>query len=903
MIDPRRPDYACTPASAHAPSFRYRPADPSLAPLVSVITPFYNESDTERFEETARCVLGQSLQRFEWIIVNDGSDCPAALDLLDRFRNVRRDPRVRVVDHDENRGLPAARNTGYREASAEFVFQIDSDDLIEPTAIEKCLWTLTFRPDLAFCGGYSVGFGAQEYLWTRGFHDGPAFLKENLVTATKMVRKSAWEAAGGFDESMRGGLEDWAFWLACADKGRWGHTIPEYLDWYRRRENQHDDWENLGCDQRNAQVLAELRDRHPKLFDGPFPTPRPKGHPQWAHQPGQTPWANPLAKEKRRLLIVLPWLRLGGADKFNRDLLDQMTHQGWEVTVATTNVAPHPWLSEFSSITPDVFLLDHLAQPLHYATMLRGLIESRRPDVVLMSNSEFGYAVLPALRSLCPEPAYVDYCHMEEEHWKFGGHPRTAVGAQSQLELNITSSEHLKNWMIERGSDPSRIAVANTNIDPEVWKPDPELRAEVRRKLGVDEDTTVILYAGRICPQKQPMVFAETMRRLRDKAVNKGKRFVALVAGSGEDEAALAERLAGDGMLQRGEPGGEVRLLGETINDEMRGLMAAADIFFMPSEWEGIALVLFESMATETVFVGAVVGGQVEVLTPDCGVLLPKAKPGRELIDEPPAYADRLMELISNPEKLRAMAGAGRERICKHYTLDAMGERMDSLLKRAIELKRREPRSTLPKAAAVDLLERAIETDRLQRSIDHLWREHQRVKARNAELRGKLQETRGRTQRMERRLGRLTPSPAKQLEAIEASRAWGMVRKFKSNPVYAGYARLRYGSSWRDQLDKGSPAQRLARIQGGKAYRLLSALKALRGLPPVGGPMGDLGGSGRKPAPRKRVEKESRVELNGAVAHRPPVEPPQAPAKPAQDERSTPPVVVRQKDMASGRSR
>lgn len=902
MIDPRRPEYACTPASAQAPSFRYRSADPSLPPLVSVVTPFYNESDAERFEETARCVLGQSLQRFEWIIVNDGSDCPGALALLERFRNGRRDPRVRVVDHETNLGLPAARNTGYREAASEFVFQLDSDDLIEPTTIEKCLWTLTFRPEIAFCGGYSVGFGSQEYLWTKGFHDGPAFLSENLVTATKMVRKSAWRAAGGFDESMRGGLEDWAFWLACADRGLWGHTIPEYLDWYRRRENQHDDWDNLKCRERQADVLAEFRRRHKKLFSGSFPAPRPKGHAQWAQQPHGTPWSNPLAKEKRRLLLVLPWLRMGGADKFNRDLLDQMTRHGWEVTVVTTNVAPHPWLSEFSSITPDVFLLDHLAQPLHYATVLRGLIESRRPDVVLMSNSEFGYAVLPALRSLCPEPAYVDLNHMEEEQWKFGGHPRTGVRAQSQLELNITVSEHLKQWMVRRGAEASRVAVATINVDPDAWRPDPSLNAEVRARYGIDQNTTVILYAGRICPQKQPLVFAETMRRLKKQAAGKGERFVALVAGSGEDGAALTERLRADGLLEQGAAGGEVRLLGECSIDEMRGLMVAADIFFLPSEWEGIAMVAYEAMACETVFVGADVGGQAELITPECGVLLAKAEPGRELDDEPPAYTRVLLDLICQPQRREAMARAARHRICEHFTLDAMGERMDSLLKRAIELKRREPRATLPALAAVDLLERAVETERLQRSVDHLWREHQRVKARNAELREQMQEARGRARNLKRRVDRLSPSPKKELEAIENSRAWGVVRKLKGNPVYGVFARVRYGSSWRDQLDRGSSAERLARIKRGKAYRVLSAIKALRGLPPVGGPLDQMGGA--KPAPKRRAAAGPRPELNGAVTPRR-LPPAQTPAKAASEDRpaSPPSVVVRQKDMAAGRTR
>ena len=65
--------------------------------------------------------------------------------MLDAFRNA--DPRIRVIDHPANLGLSAARNTGFRAARAELVVQLDSDDLIEPTAIEKWSWFLESYPE------------------------------------------------------------------------------------------------------------------------------------------------------------------------------------------------------------------------------------------------------------------------------------------------------------------------------------------------------------------------------------------------------------------------------------------------------------------------------------------------------------------------------------------------------------------------------------------------------------------------------------------------------------------------------------------------------------------------------------------------------------------------------------
>ena len=76
-----------------------------------------------------------------------------------------------------------------------------------------------------------------------------------------------------------------------------------------------------------------------------------------------------------------------------------------------------------------------------------------------------------------------------------------------------------------------------------------------------------------------------------------------------------------------------------------RDLLAAADMFFLPSEWEGIALSVYEALACGVPVVGADVGGQRELVTLECGVLIDR---GTEE-DEARQYATVLARLLDEP--------------------------------------------------------------------------------------------------------------------------------------------------------------------------------------------------------------------------------------------------------------
>lgn len=105
-------------------------------PQVSVIVPVYN---VERFfERCLRSLFGQTLQDIEYIFVNDCTP-DGSIDLLKRIMEEfpERKAQVRIVEHEKNRGLGAARNTGLRHAGGTYVIHCDSDDWVDSDLYEK----------------------------------------------------------------------------------------------------------------------------------------------------------------------------------------------------------------------------------------------------------------------------------------------------------------------------------------------------------------------------------------------------------------------------------------------------------------------------------------------------------------------------------------------------------------------------------------------------------------------------------------------------------------------------------------------------------------------------------------------------------------------------------------------
>lgn len=191
-------------------------ASASPTPLVSVIIPAYNCSRYVR--EAIDSVLAQTFTDFELVVVNDTStdDTPAVL------AEYERQGKIRVVTHEKNRGLSAARNSGIRVARGRYVTFLDADDVWRP---EKLAWQMRIlrdHPDLMLLGNEEQNFFDGEPYRLPPMPEQPRprpvqweallFSRCGLSPSNAIMRKECFEAVGGFDETLRS-AEDRDQWL------------------------------------------------------------------------------------------------------------------------------------------------------------------------------------------------------------------------------------------------------------------------------------------------------------------------------------------------------------------------------------------------------------------------------------------------------------------------------------------------------------------------------------------------------------------------------------------------------------------------------------------------------------------------------------------------------------------
>ena len=700
MIDVLAPDYSDLPGRRSVAYAFSAGISGSTHIDVSVLTPYYN---TEAFfVETWIAIQAQSLQNWEWIIVDDGSTDLASVARL--LQVAACDARIQVI-HQTNAGPSAARNRAFKAARGRYVCLLDSDDMVEPTYLEKAVWFLDSNPAFAFCNAWSVVFGDQEHLWSTGFERGVAHLDANSGPPISVIRHAAYAQCGGFDETIRFGHEDWDFWLAMAKAGHWGYTLREYLQWYRKRGNGRFE-QIMRADGVNAEFEARMARKYHGLAPH-FPAPqRPHATPYGGLQT-QSLVCNPLTAGTtgRRFLFVIPWMVTGGADRVNLDLLEGLVAQGHQVTICATLQGHHRWESEFSRFTADIFILPNFLAVADYPRFLCYLIQSRGIDTVLLSASTLGYQFLPLLRAQSPGVAFLDMCHVEEPHWQNGGHPRFGVGYQDMLDLNIVTTRHLAGWMQERGADPDRISVMYTGIRTSAQSISPAERSAIRAEYGIPPDAPLIVFAGRLCAQKRPQLLAQILGAV----ASRGLPFQALIIGEGELRAELEDALKKHKLQDR------VQLLGSVAHAQWLRILGGADLLLMPSQYEGISVALLEAMAAGVVPVVAKVGGQSEIVTPESGFLIPHGP--QELTE----YVDALAQLINSPADLAARAAASRHIATTQMAWSTMLHNFLGCVDRAHHLRVQAPRVVLGRTFAVELVTSALETHRLSEAVEWLW--------------------------------------------------------------------------------------------------------------------------------------------------------------------------------------
>jgi glycosyltransferase involved in cell wall biosynthesis len=207
-------------------------------PLFSVVIPAYNQA--EYLPATVQSILNQTFDSFEILIVNDASP-----DNTSEVVRQMTDPRIRLLIHEQNKGLPGARNTGMQAARGSYVALLDSDDLFHPQKLERHAAFLDAHPevDVTYNPRYELNYSdttIRELVrppLTVGLRD---FLYGYPFTPSDMVlRKAVIDRVGGFDERFRAGGEDMEYPATLALAGCQFASVDRGLNYRRHHSGRY----------------------------------------------------------------------------------------------------------------------------------------------------------------------------------------------------------------------------------------------------------------------------------------------------------------------------------------------------------------------------------------------------------------------------------------------------------------------------------------------------------------------------------------------------------------------------------------------------------------------------------------------------------------------------------------
>lgn len=202
-------------------------------------------------------------------------------------------------------------------------------------------------------------------------------------------------------------------------------------------------------------------------------------------------------------------------------------------------------------------------------------------------------------------------------------------------QINICNTESLKFYQNQYPSLVSRLAYLKNSVDNEVFYPLPLDIKEAKRKdfayqQGLAEDTRFILYAGRLHPQKDPILLIRSIAALPISKVH------LLIAGDGELANEVRSEIDTLKLSQK------VTMLGSVPQEQLADLHQISSVCILTSVYEGLPLVVLEALACGNPIITTQSGNTPDFLTSNSGVVAQDRTPE--------AIAEALQKVLLTPQ-------------------------------------------------------------------------------------------------------------------------------------------------------------------------------------------------------------------------------------------------------------
>ncbi len=624
-------------------------------PLVSVITTCSRNSGHKYLNQMYNSLKSQTFPYWEWIIVSNGEE-----PIIDEI--VTKDKRIKYfINKAKNKNkakLFAAKN-----AKSDIVFYFEENDLIDKTMLECGYFALFFSPEASMTYSNMVEFGKKELLVDRNI-DISDFRRKKIILPSVFIRKNELLGIDGEKNYPNETMLENSFFITKDLSIK----MNFYGYWHR----------NLKNDVR----LNMVNDTIATLSNGELNTLSNRSSDEICDNNCEVDYKdtpkninigkNPIVPKdnKKRILLILPWMIIGGADIFCFNLIKGLKNKGYEISIITTQKSNYVLRQKVEQYVDEYFDVTSFLKRKDWASFIAYIIKSRRIKLVFISNSFYGYYALPWLKCKFKNIPFVDYIHAENMTLRNGGFPKDSNAVSNYIDETYTCTKHLKELMLkDMNRNINNIKPIYIGADVNYFDPKIKLvkSDELRKKYL---NNKIILIIGRIVNYKRPIFAINVIKK-----ISKVKKNVRLIIVGDGIALPSVKKYVKDNNLQD-----LVDFYG--YQEDVRPFYNVSNATIICSLREGLALVTYESLSMGVPIVSADVGGQKELIGKDCGFLIKPFQKPQDQFDlnysdeEILQYADALIDIIDREEKTN-IKELCRNKVVNKFSINKMIDTLD----------------------------------------------------------------------------------------------------------------------------------------------------------------------------------------------------------------------------------
>ncbi len=631
----------------------------SSAPLISVITVYNENSNIDYINQTYNSLRNQTFPYWEWIIVID-----KVIPFLKE--KSKSDKRIKIIEK-EYENIAEAKILAASSSNTELLFILDENNLIDKTMLECGYFTMMFNNEATFSYSRIVEFGIKEQLNNTKLSISEE-KRKNIISSGAFIRKDKFLEEYG--KLKCDSYEDWYLWLNFLSKKYIPLKMGFYGFWHRNLKSEVKKEKKNNCENAEDIVkdLASKIDSKTEIiqFDDSYEVDY-KNVPEKIDLKKKSIVPN---DETKRILFILPWSVVGGADIFNLNLIKGLRQKNYEISVITTQKCDYALRQGIEQYVDEYFDLTSFLKRKDWASFIEYIIRSRRIKLVFLSNSYYGYYALPWLKCHFKDVPFVDYIHAENWTLRNGGFPKDSNAVADYLDATYTCTAHLKDVMYKtmkrnvRNVKPVYIGTDTSFYDANIKH---EMDDELQKMYAGKK---VILFPSRIVHYKRPLFAINIMKKIS--MIRDDVRLA--IVGDGAALEDVKKYIVQNDMQKY------VTCFG--MQQDVRPFYKIADVTLICSLREGLTLTTYESLSMGVPIVSSDVGGQSELIGSDCGVLVKPYQTPDEQFDfnysdeELEEYTMAILEIFDEYKK-EEVKDICRNKILAKFTIDKMVENLD----------------------------------------------------------------------------------------------------------------------------------------------------------------------------------------------------------------------------------